>query len=1304
MNPAEWADVPVVSLQPFHAAGRLWPVDPVEHRIARLLAPEKARLWGVLPFGRSREALYVAAGAPPSAEALAALAALGPTLRLHRADAADLRQAQDRVYGSPAPVTEDAPAPAARNPFSLPRSAAEGEGGGIERAGLVAARDRHFTEGDRPDLATPGQGSVAEAAARRDAELTYRMQAVGFLNARHWVQIGGDRGEAHGHTWKVHLEADVPGLLTGQAAPPEDHAFRLPFHDLETILQSVLTDLEGRILNDLPEFAVLQPSTENLARLLLSRCARALAARGATLHSLALWESPTKGITLMIQDQGAPSPPLPAFPPEAGRGTPGFGAGAPPPRGGGPSLRSASSPSNEHGQLSPGSVGPDPLAARRDAGRGPADGRTVGGGTCPGPDASAPPRGPGAAQATARPPRSSPRAARLLEHRDHRGGLADPSPGGSQPVRADGAPREPPVASLPTRSFSGPALWYWFLASILILAASAAVYLPLILAPAAHRYPAGDDAWGHVEKALLLLRGIRAGHWLPAYDPNWYGGYPPFRYWGPAGYYLLAAAIWLLHDPFRGVSLYLAVCAGVGGLSWLAYVRRIGALAALAAGLLWVVWPGNTYVAFGTGDLPQCLATALMPLMGWAVLDLLDGPGAGPVLALALLMAAVVLVHPGEAAIAAVGFGVFALIAFGLNATGVRGVGRVCAAVVCGIGASAWWLLPALVGGPLRQANPAQAAGGFTPLWDMLNPWLHARIPDMFYWGGSTLVVVALGIATWSGKSPWARAALVSIGVFVAGNMPVFSGLYNSLPLRGVLPPDRFIGVGGVLLFAGGLLLVADRVPFPVRRRAAGRRGLPAALWVVVAAAAVVMDAWVVWPTVRTVSLPPPPLLAGVRAVASRGGWREATLDLSQLGSFPTEALAAAGKPQVFGWAIQGAGDLHVLVDVNTALQNHWYPYLFDRLRLLGATQLLGARRFTASATFAAAARDAGFQRVLQNRVVTAWTLGATGPSGPYAVAGGTVGLVIGRYASVWTSLFPQLGSAPGIYLDGYTAAQLRRFPILVLSGFRWRSARAADALLRSYVGSGGHLVVDLTGAPIGVFSRRPRVLGVYGEPVDISGGMTLEVGGRQLRVGPFPPPYNPWQTYVPQGLDHAMARLDALGMSVPLVGYRTLSEGRVWFLGGNLPFLGYLTRDQRAIGLVARTVGLRPGARPVRRYLPLQGMRTSSAGVRFQLVVPPGTPMPVVLPFSLSPGERLQVGQQAVHPLLIDGLPNLYLAPGRYAVALSMGAPAGAGTGEVASGLAVLALFAWLAGMRTWRRVPRLPPWAAGGRAADVA
>src|SRR5271170_1301124 len=90
----------------------------------------------------------------------------------------------------------------------------------------------------------------------------------------------------HGHTWKVEMVVcgntlDGVGLLAD-------------FKDLKLTLKEVLMPLDHVVLNDLPAFKGLNPSTENLARHIY----RALSTKCAPLRlkQVQVWESDTASV------------------------------------------------------------------------------------------------------------------------------------------------------------------------------------------------------------------------------------------------------------------------------------------------------------------------------------------------------------------------------------------------------------------------------------------------------------------------------------------------------------------------------------------------------------------------------------------------------------------------------------------------------------------------------------------------------------------------------------------------------------------------------------------------------------------------------------------------------------------------------------------------------------------------------------------------------------------------------------------------------------------------------------------------
>lgn len=88
----------------------------------------------------------------------------------------------------------------------------------------------------------------------------------------------------HGHNY--HVEPCV-------SAPVSDGAPAFSLHDLERITRETLIDhLDHKHLNkDVPEFADLNPSVENIARVCYERLKPAIAAEGAELREITVWET-----------------------------------------------------------------------------------------------------------------------------------------------------------------------------------------------------------------------------------------------------------------------------------------------------------------------------------------------------------------------------------------------------------------------------------------------------------------------------------------------------------------------------------------------------------------------------------------------------------------------------------------------------------------------------------------------------------------------------------------------------------------------------------------------------------------------------------------------------------------------------------------------------------------------------------------------------------------------------------------------------------------------------------------------------
>lgn len=103
--------------------------------------------------------------------------------------------------------------------------------------------------------------------------------------AQHYL-TGGDWGsENQRHSHHYQLELQLEGLSLDQ------HGYLVDIVDIETQLEARLAYYRDRTLNDLPEFAGLNPSIEHFARILCQQFSNRITARNISAVTVKLWEN-----------------------------------------------------------------------------------------------------------------------------------------------------------------------------------------------------------------------------------------------------------------------------------------------------------------------------------------------------------------------------------------------------------------------------------------------------------------------------------------------------------------------------------------------------------------------------------------------------------------------------------------------------------------------------------------------------------------------------------------------------------------------------------------------------------------------------------------------------------------------------------------------------------------------------------------------------------------------------------------------------------------------------------------------------
>ncbi len=812
--------------------------------------------------------------------------------------------------------------------------------------------------------------------------------------------------------------------------------------------------------------------------------------------------------------------------------------------------------------------------------------------------------------------------------------------------------------------------WHGPVVGLSLIVFTLVFYRNLLFVEAPNLVPWGSDTLGHVLKAEYLLDQLGQGNLYPDFFPFWYMGLQMLRYHPPLPYYLLAAIATITGDMVRAANWFIALCALGGAWGAWHYRRWLGWAPAWAGSLLFLIMPDNVRVALAEGNLPRVLSTALLPFALYALLRLLEEDGGRRhVVGLAVAFTLIVLSHAMMAAIYAVTLAGVALFLGVAGVTPARRVVLAIATVVVGLLLAGWWLLPSFTGGITALDREALIRAQPTvPLPHYLNPFARRGDPEALYVGASLLPLAVAGL--WTRRRSGHSVAFTLVGLAgILITLPGFNQLFNALPLSDLLWPLRFLGVASFLL----LLAVLLHVPAWWARHPLLAVGLMALVAADFAGSLSLIHLRPLREDVRQVA----------RELAALPGWRQATIDESRLGSAAAYAFTAIGRrEQLYGWAYQGARTARNVAAINEALSYGSYEYVLDRLRLYGVDDVVLLTTLPYADELSRVLRAEGFEAVYEKGALVLFH--REGRPRAYVISQRALG--IGRGARLWAFLFPQVIVGTSPYVDDYALDELRRYDVLLLSGFAWRDREAAERLVEEVAQSGVRVIVDLTGVPVDPTARIPRFLNVWGEQIILDDRPVIaQVGAEEVPLRPFAAPTKLWYTHVPQGVDVETITFDYLGERGTVVGYRQVGKGRVWFVGLNLSYHALTTGDETALRLLADVVGLEPRGQPASTAVSLADYQTVADGYRFRYTL--GRPAWLLLPVAAFDGTRL----------FIDGVPAdarslemlvLFEAPaGTHTVDVRVG-PAPiyrAGQGATFVGVLLLAALVWWAGRTAW-------------------
>ena len=104
-----------------------------------------------------------------------------------------------------------------------------------------------------------------------------------FSSAHRLLDYGGKCEELHGHNWHVDVVVRAERL--------DNVGLAIDFRLLKEHTRGVLSTLDHVLLNDLPAFQAVNPSSENIARYIFEQLSQALEALPVMVARVNVWES-----------------------------------------------------------------------------------------------------------------------------------------------------------------------------------------------------------------------------------------------------------------------------------------------------------------------------------------------------------------------------------------------------------------------------------------------------------------------------------------------------------------------------------------------------------------------------------------------------------------------------------------------------------------------------------------------------------------------------------------------------------------------------------------------------------------------------------------------------------------------------------------------------------------------------------------------------------------------------------------------------------------------------------------------------
>lgn len=625
---------------------------------------------------------------------------------------------------------------------------------------------------------------------------------------------------------------------------------------------------------------------------------------------------------------------------------------------------------------------------------------------------------------------------------------------------------------------------------------------------------------------LGLIEGFRSSAWMP----DWYMGDPTRVYYPPVTNWMLGLTATATGDIVQAYRLFMfAILLSLGlSIYVIGYSWGQNIFAALIGAILVMSVPYTLRTLFVEGNFARGLAILPLPYLVWANERLLtQGRVRTSFILLVFLWAFALLAHIQQAVIFAFILVVYVALRIVMNEyIPIRRSFFALLALIFGGLVASFYILPAY--SKIELSNVPylpDKIDSFTVDWSAIIPTQDNIEATTI---GIMLIVFCVLYSLRFGKQHQKAIVIVaSLSVLLAFGEK--GGLYLFLPLRQLILPERFLNITAIML----PLMIASTPNLHIGRR-----------WLIIGAIVVLwVDFYPVWRIVHM--RPPTPDLVHLADISASRPYQGRSVPL--INPSPSSAQVyltslTAGRDSATGWALENTPQHEGIRRLGRAMERS-LDYLPALLSLWNTDYIITENNTeidSLNGIYDVIAADGGFK--LWERFE---------PSSFAQILPKNQMLVIGDNPSVWMFAFPFASEGFSPELADYDPNYLIRFDTIGIN--RIKSPNQIEALLQPWVEEGGTLIMDLSNlqppynAGFEIFDVQTFSYSLS-ESSPISG--TIANLPSEFTI---PSDIEQWVGNTYFDLDNVMLSIEYDGQSYPLLGYKNVGEGQVWFVGFNL-------------------------------------------------------------------------------------------------------------------------------------------------------